>query len=252
MANNLCVLDAAAGAGTGARTGDDACLANPVLSGQEKHHRAEAFSTDEGRADTQPEFMATQSVAAQGLGAMEWLLYDKSADHREERFCQLGEAVSGHLVATSGLLVDAWSQDPWGGAPEKVRKDAYFRVLTNQFDFVMKKLARPLGKPGSPKPTNWRRGDHNPPSKALMPVLKHCKVSTSPVGLVWIPNFGIKGSQNWLTASASTLSCCWQISLNPDPPGECSVRLTDTGSFLGFITNWNTSISRFLMKSPRC
>ncbi|WP_434355236.1 imelysin family protein [Parasalinivibrio latis] len=112
-----------------------------------------------GKQELSPAYMATQSVAAQGLGALEWLLFDENADRRTDRFCQLGEAVSGHLAATSGLLTEAWNEDPWAGAPEKVRKDAYFRALANQFDFVMKKLARPLGKPGSPKPYQleaWR------------------------------------------------------------------------------------------------
>ncbi|OOF32061.1 imelysin family protein [Salinivibrio proteolyticus] len=103
--------------------------------------------------------LAEQSVAVQGVGAMEWLLYDAQADMRDAKQCQLAKAVSGRLSQTASALNEAWQQNPWQGMPPSMAMVEKLGALNHQLDYVMKKLSNPLGKPGFPNPYQgeaWR------------------------------------------------------------------------------------------------
>lgn len=102
-----------------------------------------------------------QSVTVQGLGSVEWLLYDSastiSAGGSKE--CSLLAAVTESLVDRSNTILDAWRLNPWSGLDSKAWHTEYLAMLSNQLDYSMKKLSRPLAKIGSPRPyfsESWR------------------------------------------------------------------------------------------------
>ncbi|MGR5079572.1 imelysin family protein [Photobacterium swingsii] len=119
--------------------------------------------------------LANQSVAVQGLGAAEWFLYDQQSpivqsklseydkaaqvDKISAENCSLFTAVSGRIADSSAALEQAWKVNPWQSLPVKMALGEYLGALNNQLDYTMKKLSRPLGKPGSPKvyqAESWR------------------------------------------------------------------------------------------------
>lgn len=106
-----------------------------------------------------PEAMAEQSVAVQGFGAMEWFLFDQSDALQQAEGCQLAHAVSLRLADSAGQLQSAWQADPWQEMTPQMALGEYLGALNNQMDYTIKKLTRPMGKPGSPKPYQaeaWR------------------------------------------------------------------------------------------------
>lgn len=112
-------------------------------------------------SDTQwtAEALAEQSVAVQGVGAMEWLLYDQQADLSQPKHCEVAMAVSARLQQTASALNTAWQHNPWRGMPPSMAVSEKLGALTHQLDYVLKKLSGPLGKPGFPNPYQgeaWR------------------------------------------------------------------------------------------------
>lgn len=123
----------------------------------------------------QADALANQSVAVQGLGAAEWFLYDQQSpvvkglasqqngasqqDKASAANCSLFTAVAGRIAGSSTALEQAWQVNPWQSLPAKMALGEYLGALNNQLDYTMKKLSRPLGKPGSPKvyqAESWR------------------------------------------------------------------------------------------------
>lgn len=104
--------------------------------------------------------IAVQSVTVQGLGAIEWLLYDESSDlSRNAQTCQTGVAISRHLNQNTQRISDAWSSNPWASLNEKEWHSEYISLLSNQLEYAMKKLSRPLANIGQPRPyfsESWR------------------------------------------------------------------------------------------------
>lgn len=103
--------------------------------------------------------LADQSVAVQGVGAMEWLLYDHQANLTQPKHCEVAMAVSGRLQQSATALTLAWQKNPWLGMPSSMATAEKLGALTHQLDYVLKKLAGPLGKPGFPNPYQgeaWR------------------------------------------------------------------------------------------------
>lgn len=103
--------------------------------------------------------IAEQSVAVQGVGAIEWFLYEQPAKLQSGEGCQLIGAIGDRLQQSGELLVTAWQQNPWQQMTPQMALGEYLGALNNQLDYSMKKLSRPLGKPGSPKTyqaESWR------------------------------------------------------------------------------------------------
>lgn len=118
------------------------------------------------------EGLATQSVTVQGVGAIEWLLWDQgspllhfkekqSSDLMDTRldYCHLLIAVNDKLNQTSTQIATAWQDNPWNSYGEQQWRQESVSLLSHQLDFVMSKLTRPLAKVGKPRPyfsESWR------------------------------------------------------------------------------------------------
>lgn len=104
--------------------------------------------------------IATQSVTVQGLGAIEWLLYDQGSNlDSHPQTCQLGVAIAQHLHGNAEIIAQAWQNNPWQTLKVKEWHSEYISLLSNQLDYAMKKLSRPLGSIGQPRPyfsESWR------------------------------------------------------------------------------------------------
>ncbi|MCW8346998.1 imelysin family protein [Vibrio sp. ZSDZ65] len=102
-----------------------------------------------------------ESVTVQGLGAVEWLLFDPKSNLKTNlsSSCSLLIAITGALTERSATIVQAWSVNPWSTLDDKAWTTEYLALLTNQLDYSMKKLSRPLAKIGAAKPyfsESWR------------------------------------------------------------------------------------------------
>lgn len=106
-----------------------------------------------------PEEIAQQSVTVQGLGAIEWLLYDKASDLNSAQTCDTGVSISRNLANNAQSISAAWQQNPWKALDEKAWLTEYIALLSNQLEYSMKKLSRPLANFGHPRPyfaESWR------------------------------------------------------------------------------------------------
>lgn len=114
------------------------------------------------KVDWQASDIAKQSVTVQGLGAIEWLLYDQASDFkRSNSTCQLGVAIGQNLATNANKIAKAWQHNPWTQMSEKQWDSEYVAMLSNQLDYSIKKLSRPLAKIGKPRPyfaESWRSG----------------------------------------------------------------------------------------------
>lgn len=107
------------------------------------------------------EDLASQSVAVQGLGAAEWFLYEQPQALSSPEGCQLAMAVTGYINQSGKALVGAWQNNPWQAMTPELALGEYLGALNNQLDYSIKKMQRPMGKPGHPKPyqaESWRSG----------------------------------------------------------------------------------------------
>ncbi len=101
--------------------------------------------------------ISQQSVAVQGLGAMEWLLYDLSSPLTQPQSgdlmaCQLGSAITQNLVNNSEIIYQAWEENPWRNLDPSVWLSEYISLLSNQLAFAESKLVRPMANIGVPRP----------------------------------------------------------------------------------------------------
>ncbi|MDN3613735.1 imelysin family protein [Vibrio gallaecicus] len=116
--------------------------------------------TRQDKTWTQAE-IAQQSVTVQGLGALEWMLYDEKSPLLSEKSkgCMSAVAISQNLSVKSTNIADAWQVNPWVALDESRWESEYVALLTNQLDYSMKKLSRPLANIGKPRPyfaESWR------------------------------------------------------------------------------------------------
>ena len=106
------------------------------------------------------EQIALSSVTVQGLGALEWLLYDNSSDLlTEANTCQTAIAVSRNLAKNADKIALAWQNNPWVELDETHWNSEYVALLSNQIEYSMKKMSRPLANFGKPRPyfaESWR------------------------------------------------------------------------------------------------
>lgn len=100
-----------------------------------------------------------QSVAVRGFGAMEWLLFEQTYQLNSANGCSVGSAISQNLMNNSGKIATAWRTNPWEELSDSMWLSEYVGLLANQLDYSMKKLSRPLGEIGKPRPYHseaWR------------------------------------------------------------------------------------------------
>lgn len=101
----------------------------------------------------------TQSVAVRGFGAMEWLLFEQTYQLNSANGCSVGNAISQNLMNNSRTIAAAWRNNPWEDLSDSMWLSEYVGLLANQLDYSMKKLSRPLGEIGKPRPYHseaWR------------------------------------------------------------------------------------------------
>ncbi|MHC6527570.1 imelysin family protein [Vibrio proteolyticus] len=114
----------------------------------------------EQQRDWTPEQISKQSVTVQGLGAIEWLLYDRASDlAANPATCDTGVAISGNLLINAAHIAKAWETNPWIQLDTQNWYAEYIAVLSNQLEYSMKKLSRPMAKIGHPRPyfsESWR------------------------------------------------------------------------------------------------
>ncbi|CAM4165093.1 imelysin family protein [Vibrio neonatus] len=104
--------------------------------------------------------IAEQSVTVQGVGAIEWLLYDEASDlATNSTTCQTAIAIGQTLQSHALAINEGWQSNPWLELSAQQWRSEYVSLLSNQLDYSMKKLSRPLAKIGQPKPyfaESWR------------------------------------------------------------------------------------------------
>ncbi len=108
------------------------------------------------------EQIATQGVTVQGLSAIEWLLYDEASTLKsDDNTCSTGVAIAQNLQNKAQLIAGAWAQNPWKSLKKTEWESEYISLLSNQLEYSMKKLSRPMAKIGHPRPyfsESWRSG----------------------------------------------------------------------------------------------
>ncbi|MFC5077994.1 Imelysin [Vibrio thalassae] len=107
------------------------------------------------------ESVQLQSVTIQGLGAVEWLLYDEASTLAKgtREHCALATAITASLTDRADTIFKAWQTNPWSSLDKEAWEAEYLALLSNQLDYSMKKLSRPLAKIGAPRPyfsESWR------------------------------------------------------------------------------------------------
>ncbi len=107
------------------------------------------------------EQISQQSVTVQGLGAIEWLLYDPSSPISSDRTkaCHSGLGISENIANRAQVIAKAWEENPWKFLDKNQWNSEYVSLLSNQLEYSLKKLSRPLAKVGNPRPyfsESWR------------------------------------------------------------------------------------------------
>ncbi|EEX41505.1 imelysin family protein [Vibrio furnissii] len=103
------------------------------------------------------EQIAQQSVTVQGLGALEWLLYDATSPLTSAPKSALG--ISQNLANKADVIAQAWQQNPWKAMDVATWESEYIALLSNQLEHAMSKMTRPLANVGKPRPyfsESWR------------------------------------------------------------------------------------------------
>ncbi|PFG56446.1 hypothetical protein ATG66_2779 [Vibrio sp. ES.051] len=120
--------------------------------------------------------ISAQSVTVQGLGGLEWLLYDNASTlATNHNTCMTGMAIAENLHNKAQVIATAWAQNPWKSMQLTEWESEYISLLSNQLDYSMKKLSRPLAKIGQPRPyfsESWRSGTSLSNLKANLESLK--------------------------------------------------------------------------------
>nr|WP_234993520.1 imelysin family protein [Vibrio mangrovi] len=108
--------------------------------------------------------IAEQSVAVQGVGAIEWLLYDRHSpflNGQMETGCRLAPAIGENFAQRASALFSAWQVNPWLSLDQSAWTSEYISLLSNQLKYTLSKLIRPMAKIGHPRPyfsESWRSG----------------------------------------------------------------------------------------------
>ncbi|MCQ8200551.1 iron-regulated protein A, partial [Vibrio parahaemolyticus] len=60
------------------------------------------------------EEISTQSVTGQGLGALDWLLYDDASTlNTNSNVCASGVAIAETLHDKAQIIANSWAENPW-------------------------------------------------------------------------------------------------------------------------------------------
>lgn len=106
------------------------------------------------------EQISSQSVTVQGLGALEWLLYDNASTlESNANTCSTGVAIAQNLNNKAQVIANSWAQNPWKSMRKTEWESEYISLLSNQLEYSMKKLSLPLSSIGHPRPyfsESWR------------------------------------------------------------------------------------------------
>ncbi|KJY84908.1 iron-regulated protein A [Vibrio galatheae] len=104
--------------------------------------------------------IAMQSVTVQGLGAIEWLLFDTTSNLApSSTTCITAQAITANIELNAAKIAEAWSENPWTALDQKQWQSEYIALLSNQLEYSMKKMSRPLAAFGKPRPyfaESWR------------------------------------------------------------------------------------------------
>ncbi|MBD1577582.1 MULTISPECIES: imelysin family protein [Vibrio] len=100
------------------------------------------------------ESIANQSVTVQGVTGLEWLLFDAQSPliSGDKFSCGLLRATTDTLHNHAQTITTQWQSNPWSGYDDSQWQAEYIGLLTNQLDFLMLKMSRPLAKIGHPRP----------------------------------------------------------------------------------------------------
>ncbi|RXJ74210.1 iron-regulated protein A precursor [Veronia nyctiphanis] len=179
------------------------------------------------------EYIAAQSVAVQGLGAMEWMLFDSTSDMLTPRHCELAVAISQHLSRSARAYREAWEINPFSMADEMAETRNTLSALSHQLDRVMKKLSMPLGKPGLPKSYQaeaWR-------SQQSLAFLKQSIISMS---RLYQADLNVLLREKGHEALAARLSEHWRIALDSVPESDgMRGRLETVRGYQSLLTVYN-------------
>ncbi len=108
---------------------------------------------------SQPD-IALQSVTVQGLGSVEWLLYDSASNFTgNPQTCQTAMSIGSNIQINADKIAQAWESNPWITLDDKQWQSEYIALLSNQLEYSMKKMSRPLANFGKPRPyfsESWR------------------------------------------------------------------------------------------------
>ncbi|MGP8307615.1 imelysin family protein [Vibrio sp. YIC-376] len=104
--------------------------------------------------------ISIQSVTVQGLGALEWLLYDNTSTlESNATTCSTSVAIAQNLNNKAQVIANSWAQNPWKSMQKAEWESEYISLLSNQLEYSMKKLSLPLSSIGHPRPyfsESWR------------------------------------------------------------------------------------------------
>ncbi len=167
------------------------------------------------------EALAKQSVSVQGLGPLEWLIYEPHTAGDTLNRCALANAVSQRLMQSAEGLSQAWENDPWKDQSEKALNAASVSMLAGQLDFVMKKLSLPMGKPGYPKPYQaeaWR-------SETSLALLKD---NVAAMYALYLADLDVVLRAKQETELADRLTKHWKDTVKSVPSGDALKPLLDT------------------------
>ncbi len=92
------------------------------------------------------------SVAARGIGSLEWFLFDEASDLNSGLQCRAAMALSRDLANTTQHYSLGWEAPDWLEMSDKHQTAAHFAALSDQIAFVIKKLNLPLGTKGRANP----------------------------------------------------------------------------------------------------
>ncbi|WP_117236156.1 imelysin family protein [Vibrio maerlii] len=113
-------------------------------------------------ADWAQQGLSSQSVAVQGLGAVEWMLYDDDSPLIQGDLkdgCGLALAMTQEVMINTQAIETAWQINPWKDIDDKQWNAELVSLLSNQLEYALKKMERPLAKVGQPRPyfaESWR------------------------------------------------------------------------------------------------
>lgn len=136
----------------------------------------ETMVSDEDPVVDDPAAFRDVSVAARGLFALDYLLFDPDAEPIEAGGyrCRLLKAIAHDMVTTASGMLDRW-HDPWSGiltsagdednpvffAPEESTKTLYSALTESLQADIDLRLGRPMGTFERPRPRRaeaWRSG----------------------------------------------------------------------------------------------